>query len=146
MLTIKKDAATDEHEHHEQRRKDASVTQRRAQAHRLRMQLRAAKLRADAAEADARERLRSRDEAGRALAAWRMVGDVQQAKRVKSRLSELEERTALAGRCYSRTRGHMTGRQPARCLSLRGMLSPMPDTASGRQRCAARMPGTCSRP
>lgn len=60
MLAIKKDAATGQSEQREQRRKDAGMMQRRAQAHRLRMQLRAAKLRASAAEEAAEERRRVR--------------------------------------------------------------------------------------
>ncbi len=96
MLTIKKDAAAGRYEHHEQRRKDASMTQRRAQGHRLRMQLRAAKLRADAAAEEARGRGQVRDEAEKALAAWRMVADIQEARRTASTLSGLAERLDAA--------------------------------------------------
>ena len=96
MLTIKKNAATEQHEHHEQRRKDASMMQRRAQGHRLRMQLRAAKLRADAAADLAEDRRRIRDEAETTLSAWRMVADVQKARRTASTLSGLKERLDAA--------------------------------------------------
>jgi hypothetical protein len=72
-LSAEKDAAAKLHAHHEQRRRDAAAMLRRAQAHRLRMQLRGAKLRADAAEAAAVERRGARDEADRNLAAWRLV-------------------------------------------------------------------------
>jgi len=106
MLTAKKDAATGQYEQREQRRKDASMMQRRAQAHRLRMQLRAAKLRADAAEEVAKERCRVRDEAVRALAAWQMVAGVHEARLTASTLSGLEERLDTAEKETSALRRH----------------------------------------
>ena len=87
-------------------RKDASMMQRRAQAHRLRMQLRAAKLRADAAEEAAKERCRVRDEAVRALAAWQMVAGVHEARLAASTLSRLEERLDTAEKETSALRRH----------------------------------------
>ncbi len=106
MLTTRKDAATGQYEQREQRRKDASMMQRRAQAHRLRMQLRAAKLRADAAEEAAKERCRVRDEAVRALAAWQMVAGVHEARLTASTLSGLEERLDTAEKETSALRRH----------------------------------------
>ena len=106
MLATRKDAATGQYEQREQRRKDASMMQRRAQAHRLRMQLRAAKLRADAAEEAAKERCRVRDEAVIALAAWRMVAGVHEARLAASTLSGLEERLDTAEKETSVLRRH----------------------------------------
>jgi hypothetical protein len=96
LLTIRKNAAAEQYEHHEQRRKDASMMQRRAQGHRLRMQLRAAKLRADVAAGLAEDRRRIRDETETALSGWRMVADVQKARRTGSTLAGLKERLDAA--------------------------------------------------
>lgn len=96
LVTVKKNAATEQHGRHEQLRKDAGMMQRRAQAHRLRMQLRSAKLRAEAAQADAEGRRRDRDDAAGALAGWRIVADVQNARRTASTLRGLEERLDAA--------------------------------------------------
>jgi hypothetical protein len=106
MLTTRKDAATGQYEQREQRRKDASMMQRRAQAHRLRMQLRSAKLRADAAEEVAMERCRVRDETVSALAAWQMVAGLHEARLAASTLSGLEERLDTAEKETSALRRH----------------------------------------
>jgi hypothetical protein len=95
-LSAEKDAAAKLHAHHEQRRRDAAAMLRRAQAHRLRMQLRGAKLRADAAEAAAVERRGARDEADRNLAAWRLVDLILEADATASQLAGLTERLDAA--------------------------------------------------
>jgi hypothetical protein len=95
-LSAAKDAAAKLHAHHEQLRRDAAAMLRRAQAHRLRMQLRGAKLRADAAEAAAVERRDARDEAERNLSAWKLVSQVLDAKAATNRLAGLTERLDAA--------------------------------------------------
>jgi hypothetical protein len=96
MLRLRKDTAFAAHEHHEQRRKDTSALLRRAQAHRLRMQLRAAKLRADEAEATAEAQRQARDAAARELAAWQLVPDVISARQASGRLEGLTVRLDAA--------------------------------------------------
>jgi hypothetical protein len=96
MLRLRKDTAFAAHEHHEQRRKDTSALLRRAQAHRLRMQLRAAKLRADEAEATAEAQRQARDVAARELTAWQLVSDVISARQASGRLKGLTARRDAA--------------------------------------------------
>jgi hypothetical protein len=91
-LRAEVETATKLHNHHDSLRREATAMLRRAQAHRLRMQLRGAKLRADAAEAFAAEQRSVRDQAERTLAAWRLVGDVLDANAAASRLAGLTER------------------------------------------------------
>ncbi|MEU6990630.1 hypothetical protein ABZ953_08245 [Streptomyces sp. NPDC046465] len=93
-LAENKSAAERQRAEHEQYRKDAAVTARRAQAHRLRMQVRGAELRAKAAAAFAKKCRTARDRAARDLAAWELVATVQQARRATSRLAGLNERLA----------------------------------------------------
>ena len=95
-LSAEKDTARARHTEHEQRRRDATATLRRAQAHRLRMQLRAAKLRVDAAEAAATQRRQARDKAGRELAAWQLVADVIDARAAMGQIAGLTERLDAA--------------------------------------------------
>lgn len=82
--------AKDLFDHHEQARKDAVTAARRAQAHRLRMQLRAAELRVQESEEIAASLLEERDTAADELAAWRIVGEVQQARQLSGTLVRLE--------------------------------------------------------
>jgi len=88
-LSMEKETAETRHAEHDRRRRDATATLRRAQAHRLRMQLRAAKLRADAANSIAAEREKARDEAARSLAAWQLVADVIAADKTRSEVIRL---------------------------------------------------------
>jgi hypothetical protein len=99
------ETATKLHAHHDSLRREATVTLRRAQAHRLRMQLRGAKLRADAAEAFAAEQRDVRDQAKRTLAAWQLVGDVLDANATASRLAGLIERLDTAEKETAALRG-----------------------------------------
>jgi hypothetical protein len=95
-LSAEKDTASLQYTEHEQRRRDATAMLRRAQAHRLRMQLRAAKLRADAAQAIAHQRKHTRDGAARQLAAWQLVADVIDAKESRSQVTRLTARLDTA--------------------------------------------------
>lgn len=95
-LTARKETDVLRHGQHEQRRKEASALLRRAQAHRLRMQLRAAKLRADEAEAVAAERRQARDQGARELAAWQLVADVLDARQTAGALAGMTERLDAA--------------------------------------------------
>ena len=88
-LSVEKDAAETRYAEHDRRRREATATLRRAQAHRLRMQVRAAKLRADAAKATAGELRKARDEAARDLAAWQAVPDVIAANKARSEVIQL---------------------------------------------------------
>ncbi len=88
-LSVEKDTAETRYAEHDRRRREATATLRRAQAHRLRMQVRAAKLRADAAKATAGELRKARDEAARNLAAWQAVPDVIAANKARSEVIRL---------------------------------------------------------
>ncbi|MDA2812328.1 hypothetical protein O4J56_16930 [Nocardiopsis sp. RSe5-2] len=83
---------------HEQLRRDAATDLRRAQAHRLRMRLRADELRAHAAEDVAEERRRRLDEVARTAAAWESVEDVLTAREARNGLAALEARRDAAAR------------------------------------------------
>lgn len=95
-LAAERDTAAKLYEHHDQCRRDAGATLRRAQAHRLRMQLRAAELHVHAAKRIADKRRDDRDDAAHALAAWQLVDDVLDAKMTESKLAGLEERRDAA--------------------------------------------------
>ena len=88
-LCVEKEAAETRHAEHDRRRRDATATLRRAQAHRLRIQVRAAKLRADDAKGIAAELEQARDQAARNLAAWQVVADVIAADKTKSEVIRL---------------------------------------------------------
>ncbi|HUZ55899.1 MAG TPA: hypothetical protein VMU94_25650 [Streptosporangiaceae bacterium] len=88
-LALEKETAGTRHAEHDRRRRDANATLRRAQAHRLRMQLRGASLRADAAKDIAADHKKARDEAARDLAAWRIVEDVIAAGKTRSAVIRL---------------------------------------------------------
>jgi hypothetical protein len=79
---------------HDQLRRDAQTMARRAQAHRLRMQLRAAQLRVDDADEIARQRHGDLDTAVAELNAWRLVKDVLSAREQQTAVAGLEERIA----------------------------------------------------
>ncbi|MGW3102835.1 hypothetical protein [Streptomyces sp. NPDC001100] len=95
-LAAEGDSADAKHEEHERLRREAGATARRAQAHRLRMRLRAAELRADAATVLADKRRVERDRAGRELAAWRLVQDVLDANKARTQLVGLTARIEAA--------------------------------------------------
>ncbi len=95
-LAAEHDTAAKLYEYHDQCRRDAGATLRRAQAHRLRMQLRAAELHVHAAKRIADKRRDDRDDAAHALAAWQLVDDVLDAKMTESKLTGLEERRDAA--------------------------------------------------
>lgn len=84
------------HELHDQRRREAQTMLRRAQAHRLRMQVRAAELRVDEAEHAATAHREEHDDTVRVLAAWRLVEDVLAAREAASVIAGLEEQIAAA--------------------------------------------------
>jgi hypothetical protein len=88
-LSAEKNTADTGHAEHERRRREAAAMLRRAQAHRLRMQLRAAELRAEAAQATADQLKQVRDEAARSLAAWRLVPDVIAARDTRRQVIQL---------------------------------------------------------
>ena len=88
-LALEKDTAETKHTEHDRRRRDAAATLRRAQAHRLRMHVRAAQLRAKAAEATAAELKKARDEAASILAGWRLVADVIAANKARGEVIQL---------------------------------------------------------
>ncbi|WP_326946919.1 hypothetical protein OG439_47760 [Amycolatopsis sp. NBC_01307] len=79
------------YDHHDQARKEAGSAARRAQGHRLRMELRAAELRVREAEGVADRRRGERRNAVAEFDAWRIVADVLLAKSLGSRLAGLEE-------------------------------------------------------
>ncbi|MFI9580402.1 hypothetical protein ACIHCQ_00780 [Streptomyces sp. NPDC052236] len=85
-LASEEASADEKHEEHERLRREAGATARRAQAHRLRMRLRAAELRANAAATLADERRADRDQAVHELAAWRLVQDVLDANTARTQL------------------------------------------------------------
>ncbi|WP_244792893.1 hypothetical protein [Streptomyces sp. BJ20] len=95
-LAAEEASAGEKHEEHERLRREAGATARRAQAHRLRMRLRAAELRANAAAALADKRRGDRDRAVRELAAWRLVQDVLAANTAKTQLAGLTARLEAA--------------------------------------------------
>ncbi|NBH06798.1 hypothetical protein [Amycolatopsis sp. SID8362] len=84
------------YDHHDQARKDAGSAARRAQGHRLRMELRAAELRVREAENIAEQRREDHRNAVGELDAWRIVADVVLAKSLSGRLAGLEERQEAA--------------------------------------------------
>ncbi len=88
-LALEKDTAETRHIEHDRRRRDATATLRRAQAHRLRMHVRAAQLRAQATKAAAAELKKARDEAARILAAWQLVAHVIAAKKSRGEVTQL---------------------------------------------------------
>ncbi|RAS64781.1 chromosome segregation ATPase [Lentzea atacamensis] len=81
---------------YDKKRRDAGAALRRAQAHRLRMELRAFELTAADARNIAEQRARDRDEAVRVLNAWRLVGDVLDFTVNQGVLAGLEERRDAA--------------------------------------------------
>lgn len=89
-------AARADHDTHERLRREAAGTARRAQAHRLRMQLRAAEVRARDAAATADRRRATRDQAAGDLAAWQLVETVRSAHAAKATLAGLTERLEAA--------------------------------------------------
>ncbi|WP_327744107.1 hypothetical protein OHO28_22175 [Streptomyces europaeiscabiei] len=95
-LAAEEASAGEKHEEHERLRREAGATARRAQAHRLRMRLRAAELRADAAAVLADKRRADRDRAVRELAAWRLVQDVLAANTARTHMAGLKARLEAA--------------------------------------------------
>ncbi|MFI2239443.1 hypothetical protein [Streptomyces chrestomyceticus] len=95
-LAAEATSADDKHREHERLRREASVIARRAQAHRLRMRLRAAELRIHAATALADTLGADRDRAGAELAAWRLVSAVHDAATARAQLAGLTERLGAA--------------------------------------------------
>ncbi|RJQ92740.1 coiled-coil domain-containing protein [Amycolatopsis panacis] len=91
-LHLKEETAKQLYDHHDGARREAGSAARRAQAHRLRMELRAAELRVREAEGIAGRRRDEREDAERELAAWRIVNDVLLAGKLTGRLAGLEER------------------------------------------------------
>ncbi|HEX5534754.1 MAG TPA: hypothetical protein VFX33_13520 [Actinomycetales bacterium] len=95
-LAAEEASAGEKHEEHERLRREAGATARRAQAHRLRMRLRAAELRANATAALADKRRADRDRAVLELSAWRLVQDVLDANTAKTQLAGLTARLEAA--------------------------------------------------
>jgi hypothetical protein len=95
-LTLEQELAAERRAHHDQRRKDATATLRRAQAHRLRMQLRAAQIKAEKAWTRAGALERERNKAAAALAAWRLVPTVLEFRTTSSNVAGLTERLNAA--------------------------------------------------
>ncbi|MCI4142260.1 hypothetical protein [Streptomyces sp. MMS20-AI2-20] len=95
-LAAEEASAGEKHEEHERLRRESAATARRAQAHRLRMRLKAAELRANAAAALADKRRADRDLAVRELAAWRLVQGVLDANTAKTQLAGLTARFGAA--------------------------------------------------
>ncbi|VVJ21615.1 Uncharacterised protein [Amycolatopsis camponoti] len=91
-LRLKEETSKQLYDHHDGARREAGSAARRAQAHRLRMELRAAELRVREAEGIADRKLDERKDAERQLAAWRIVEDVLQSGKLTGRLAGLEER------------------------------------------------------
>ncbi|MFI6172954.1 hypothetical protein ACIBCN_39680 [Nocardia sp. NPDC051052] len=127
ILRDKRSTATKLFEHHDQARRDAGTTARRAQAHRLRMQLRAAELRVQQAESVAAAKQADKDTAVRALMAWRLVSDVLHGKKLTSTLAGLEERREAAEQETEQLRG--AERQHRHDLAR--LLTHHRDTAAG---------------
>jgi myosin heavy subunit len=95
-LSLEKETAETRHAEHDRRRREVTAILRRAQAHRLRMQVRAAKLRAEAAKGTAAELKKARDEAARNLAAWQLVADVIAANKAKSEAIQVSAQVEAA--------------------------------------------------
>ena len=116
-LALEKDIAETRHAEHDRRRRDATATLRRAQAHRLRMHVRAAQLRAEAAEATAAELKTTRDEAARILAAWQLVADVIAANKARGEVIQLTGHLEAAEKETSQLRREEAGyRRDLACL------------------------------
>jgi chaperonin cofactor prefoldin len=120
-------------------RREAQATARRAQAHRLRMHLRAAQLRVDAAGLTAQQRRAELDAAVADHSAWRLVGDVLHARELTSAAAGLEERidaaeqeTAELRRTQARHRHEL-----ARLLTHRRDAAAHLLAAAGRRRAEA---------
>lgn len=90
---------------HDQLRREALTTARRAQAHRLRMQQRAARLRADAAGLLASQRRTELASAVTDRSAWELVRDVLSSRELTSTVAGLEERIDLAEQEFAELRG-----------------------------------------
>ncbi|UUU32282.1 hypothetical protein JIX56_21540 [Streptomyces sp. CA-210063] len=103
-LDVEEANASEKHEEHERLRREAGATARRAQAHRLRMRLRAAELRATVAAALADKRRSDRDRMVRELAGWRLVQDVLDANTARSHLAGLKARLEAAEKHTSELR------------------------------------------
>jgi hypothetical protein len=88
-LSLEKGAAEARRAEHDRRRREAAAAVRRAQAHRLRLNIRAAQVRAAAARAAAAELEKARDQAARTLAAWQTVPDVIAADKAASEVIHL---------------------------------------------------------
>lgn len=112
-LGTEQEAASERYDRHDQMRRDASATLRRAQAHRLRIQLRAAELRVEDAERESGERRIEHNEAKRNHAAWRLVGDVLAAAKTASELAGLEERRDAAEKETAQLRQELSRRRHA---------------------------------
>lgn len=95
-LTAKRDTARERFDESDQRRRDAGTVLRRAQAHRLRMQLRAAQLRAEDAEQRAARRHDTYKDALLQVDAWQRVEHVLSACDATRTISALEEQIAAA--------------------------------------------------
>jgi hypothetical protein len=130
VLTARQETGNELFDHHDQRRRDAQMIARRAQAHRLRMRLRAAQLRVDAADETAKQRHRDLDIAVTALNAWRLVVDVLIAREQASVVAGLAERIAAAERKSEELR-QMESRYRH---SLARLLTDRRDAAAGELR------------
>jgi hypothetical protein len=120
-LTLEKDTAEMRQAEHDRRRRDATATLRRAQAHRLRMHVRAAQLRAEAAEATAAELKNARDEAVSILVAWQLVAEVIAADKARGEVLELTGQLQAAEKETTQLRQEEVGyrRDLARLLTNR---------------------------
>lgn len=134
-LATEKDTAQAKHAEHDRRRREATATLRRAQAHRLRMQVRAAKLRADAAKATASELKKARDEAARNLAAWQLVTDVIAANKARSEVIQLSGQLEAAEKETTELRQEETRHRG----DLARLLTHRRDRAAGDLAAAAKL-------
>ena len=134
-LALEKDVAETRHADHDRRRRDATATLRRAQAHRLRMHVRAAQLRAEAAEATAAELKKTRDEAARILAAWQLVADVIAANKARGEVIQLTGQLEAAEKETTQLRQEEAGHR----RDLARLLTHRRDTADGELAAAGQL-------
>jgi len=134
-LALEKDTAETRHAEHDRRRRDATATLRRAQAHRLRMHVRAAQLRAEAAEAAATELKKARDEAARSLSAWQLVAAVIAANEARGEVIQLTGQIQAAEKETSQLRQEEAGHRH----ELARLLTHRRDSAEGDLAAAAQL-------
>jgi hypothetical protein len=126
-LVLEKNTAETKHTEHDRRRRDATATLRRAQAHRLRMHVRAAQLRAETAEATAAELKKARDEAARILASWQLVADVIAANKARGEVIQLTGQLEAAEKETTQLRQEEVGHR----RNLARLLTHRRDSAEG---------------